>query len=635
MQFATPHRDRNHKWALPREYSEVKLVSISDHDRPAEVETAVETTVDYTATKLKPTPPKENAKAEQRPSFAGVELRKSVRKLDLGTPEKDPHDLPEEFAAAQSTLKKTTILVSVETPKQKEGTAYASAHLMPATSRVETPNQAQPSRRSSYTEVALKPLVKEPVVPYTEKYGLPDAFSALKLKKVDASRGAEMELCVEEAPDYLAVSLKPTVANDKKAEPPAQRPLLLETVQLKKVDLPKAVEVEVPVEEPPDYLAVPLKATARITTPKMEPRRASLFDTVQLKTSSHGEVVKSGGNIINEKREDPGRPSLTKELSIVQLKTKPRLPEVEVLLEERPDYGSGILRPTEPMKKMEVDLGRPCLTKELSTMKLKTVNDTPRKAEVVEIRKELPDYSTVQLKAAKPIEKDKVQPKPQGALYTEVHLKTLDDSPRKAEVEVLPEETPDYISVELKATQLEQQENTPKRAYYAEIQLKHTNLGDIVKEGGDVSTHSTLASEIAKFAAAQLRASSHGEAIKQGQDVPKEIQDLADGHALPKEFDSIQLKRPEPKEPEVEILKEEAPVYTDIPLKKTEPMVKLVPPRRASYTDIPLTATHQGDIIKAGKDVPGMYVETHFVLPEEFDIAHQKLRRPLPRAPEV
>lgn len=343
-----------------------------------------------------------------------------------------------------------------------------------------------------------------------------------------------------------------------------------------------------------------------------------------------------------------GKWTLPKEFSAIKLKSDHiHRPEVEITTEKQPDYGATKLKSN---PKQDRDTKREAACSQRPSF------------ERVELRKSIRSMNTT---------KDNEDPHGLPREFADVHLKRADPSTtRSPEVEVQAEELPEYTSVHLKhAAPVEMHKIEPRRGSYVDVQLKVTGHAGVLKSGGDVvkdapskdahinsllsefgSVHlkksdpsNTRPAEIellqheqpeytsiklktaapiekhhvearrASYADLQLKQSDHGAAVKSGMDVTKKEPEDPSKHVLGGEFNSIHLKN------------------TDTP---TKAEVELPPDVEPEYSAFQLKVTSQGDAVKSGKDVEGhSKVGKAFTLPKEFFDVH--LKKPVGRAPEV
>jgi len=780
------------KWALPKEFSTVQLKKSSDHVHKDEIEAAEEIKPDYTATKLKPTQVKEEkeaveaikkAAAEQRPSFVGVNLRKSIRHLDEEEKKREDfekrHNLPDEYATVQ--LKKHNVRKEEIEILQEEKPDYSAVQLKASSHHRKSEIEPLQEEKPDYTAVQLKAAkpIERPknenrasfVAPGLKSTGHGDALKSggdvAKEKKEDTNKGAL-------GGEFAAVSLKASTHQRKSEIEPIQGEKPDYTaVQLKASSHHRKSEIEPLQEEKPDYTAVQLKAAKPIERPKNE-NRAS-FVAPGLKSTGHGDALKSGGDVAKERKEDTNKGALGGEFAAVSLKasthqrkseiepvkeekpdyaavqlkasTHQRKTEIEPLKEEKPDYTAVQLKAAKPIKKpknenrasfvapglkstghgdalksggdvakeKKEDPNKGALGGEFAAVSLKALT---HRAEIEPLQEEKPDYTAVQLKAAKPIEKPKVESTRasfvavglkstghgdalksggdvakekkedpnKGALGGEFAAVSLKASKHKPEIEAILEEKPDYTAVQLKAAKPIEKPKNENRASFVAVGLKSTGHGDALKSGGDVakekkedlnkgalggefaavslkaSTHKPeieplqeekpdysavklkasapvekkqVAPRRATFSVDQLKNTGLGDVVKSGGDVLKIVAEDPNKGALGGEFAAVSLKSSSHhRKSEIEPIQEEKPEYTAVQLKASSPIVKKqIAPRRATFSVDQLKNTGLGDVVKSGKDVEGKKIDKSFDLPEEFGTV--QLKKPVERKNEL
>jgi hypothetical protein len=627
--------DEEKKHKLSAEFDAVQLKS-SSHHRKAEVEVLAEEKPDYTATKLKPAPVKskeemEAQKAAQRPSFAGVELRKSVRPLDEATAKADDdnkHRLSGEFDTVQ--LKSLS----------RHGKAEVEVLL---------------EEKPDYTAVQLtSALQKAPKAPVVEEAA--PLYAAVSLKSTGQAyamkSGGDVKLeAVEkekEAPVFAAVSLRKSVVMEKAItlddSSKYNLPQEFSAVQLKKSE-PKP-EIELPPEEKPEYSAVQLKHAAIKTKEPVAAEAAPSYTALSMKNAGYGDAVKSGRDVKKEAVEkekeapvfsavslrksvvmekavsldDSSKYNLPQEFSAVQLKKSEPKPEIELPPEEKPKYSAvqlkrAEIKPKEPATEEAAPLYAAVSLKNTGQADvIKSGGDV--KKDVVEKDEEAPVFAAVSLRKSvfmeKPISLDDSSKYNLPQEFSAVQRKKSEPKP---EIELPPEEKPAYSAVQLKHAAVKIKEPVAAEAAptYTAVSMKNTGYGDAIKSRGDAKKEAVkkLAEPKPTYSAVPLKNRGHRDAVKSSGGIKKEVQEDPNKYALPVEFNAVQLKKAEPIVKSKEDIPEEKPEYLAVQLKHAEikPKEPATEEAAPSYAAVHLKSTGQADAIKSGCDVKKEAVE--------------------------
>lgn len=540
-----------HKNVLPEEFAAVQLrdtkdpiqpeVEILEEEKPdytaiqlkdastpvkAEVETLKEQAPEYTAVQLKATEPVKKPKASaRRASYSDFQLAKSIHGEAIksgGDVIKEDSIKSDESFYTPDQLKKSGVGDAIkhggDVVKQqnvKAEPSYMSPQLKKSglgqvimSGGDVVKEGSEVSSEPSYSSAQLKKSGLGEVIKSggdvtkneIPKNILPKEFASVQLKDASNPMQPEVEVLEEEKPDYSAVILK-SASTPVKPEVeilPEQSPDYT-TVQLKDASSPVKPEVESLPEKAPEYTAVQLKAAKPAEKPNLRSRRASCPD-IQLAKSSHGDTIKSGGDVIKEVDIKSSEPLYT----TGQLK-KSGLGDILKsggnLVKERghrvePSYspaqlkksglGEAIMEGGDVVKEgLDVPVEPAYTVTELKKSNLGEVimgGGNVAKERSEEFKKNvLPDeFGEVQLK--KPV------------------------SEFKPEIELAPSPVPEHTAVQLKAVEPADKEPfvRARRASYADLTLKKSSQGMAILNGGDVAKSSS-APRAPAFTPAQLK----------------------------------------------------------------------------------------------------------------------------------